>query len=158
MPSKDTRFKKGKSGNPKGRPKSKASPDIFLEEFVSEINEVIAVSIDGRTQKMSVLRALLKQLLAKAASGDVPAIKEVLNRLIGVLAALSSAEPKDTYNFNDHDREVINYVYSELTAEAGPATSEPAARDVEPDGQYSSEPRGERDADAWSEDEGSVSN
>ena len=158
MSSKDTRFKKGQSGNPRGRPKGAKNAQTFAADFLSEANEQIAVSINGRPQTMTIVRAGMKQLLGKAAAGDLPAIKHVLERLEKLEADARRSAPQEAFNFTERDREIINYVYAELTAEAHPASSDPVARDVQPDGEHAFEPGRERDADAQSEDEGSVSN
>lgn len=133
MSSKKTQFKKGRSGNPKGRPRGAQSADTYAAEFLSEANAPIAVSVDGRRQTMSVLRAGMKQLLTKAAAGDLPAIKEVLNRFLAIQAAEAKAGPKETYSYNARDREIIDYVYSEITAQADPAEEGNFAADTAPE-------------------------
>jgi len=65
-------FKKGQSGNPKGRPKM---PD--LKEAISKI---LAEEKDG----MQALEAVIKALRAKAVKGDVRAAKELLDRAYGI--------------------------------------------------------------------------
>ena len=64
-------FKKGQSGNPKGRPK--------LPDLSQAIAKVLAEEKDG----MSALEAILKALRAKAAKGDVRAAQELLDRGFG---------------------------------------------------------------------------
>ena len=64
-------FKKGQSGNPKGRPKM---PD--LKEAIAKI---LAEEKDGVT----ALEAILAALRAKAAKGDVRAAQELLDRGFG---------------------------------------------------------------------------
>lgn len=117
MPSKNTQFKKGKSGNPKGRPKGSRSTQNFAADFLSEANEQIAVSIDGKRQTMSVVRAGMKQLLPKAAAGELSAIKQVLERAEALEAAQAEARPKETFAYTERDREIITYVYENLATE-----------------------------------------
>lgn len=74
-PPKTTRFKKGQSGNPKGRPKGSLNVDTT---FQSLIEERVAATENGRRRSMSMMEVILKRLLAKAASGDLKAIPLVL--------------------------------------------------------------------------------
>ena len=64
-------FKKGQSGNPKGRPKM---PDLS-----EAIAKVLAEEKDGIT----ALELILAALRAKAAKGDVRAAQELLDRGFG---------------------------------------------------------------------------
>ena len=66
MPSSDTWFKPGQSGNPAGRPKSKP--------FRDALNEAI---------KEQGLLPAAQALVAKANSGDVAALKELADRIDG---------------------------------------------------------------------------
>ena len=68
-PPKQTRFKPGQSGNPRGRPSGTRNLKTDLAE---ELAERIAISEGGRRQAVSKQRGMLKQLMAKALKGDVP--------------------------------------------------------------------------------------
>jgi hypothetical protein len=65
-------FKKGTSGNPKGRPKGAKNQAALLEAIV---NAVIPVTENGRKKMISKREAALIQLANKAAGGDLRAIK-----------------------------------------------------------------------------------
>ena len=67
----NTPFKKGQSGNPKGRPK--------LPDLSEAIAKILAEEKDGVT----ALEAILAALRAKAAKGDVRAAQELLDRGFG---------------------------------------------------------------------------
>ena len=74
-PPKSTQFKKGASGNPKGRPKgSKNLTSIFLKESSQRIN----VNGPRGTRKVTKLEAAAMQLSNKAAQGDLRAMRELL--------------------------------------------------------------------------------
>jgi Family of unknown function (DUF5681) len=60
-------FKKGQSGNPKGRRKGSHSVESLL---FRELNELVAVQEGGRRRSISKLEAVVKQVANKAASGD----------------------------------------------------------------------------------------
>jgi hypothetical protein len=74
-PPKATQFRKGQSGNPQGRPKTNRTLALDLAD---ELREKVTVREKGRSQSVSMRRALLKSLLAKAKKGDTRAIKDVL--------------------------------------------------------------------------------
>jgi len=74
-PPKATRFKRGKSGNPKGRPKGSLN---LATDLTAELGEHITVREDGRPRKVSKQRALIKSLMAKALQGDVRATTSLL--------------------------------------------------------------------------------
>ena len=66
-PPKETRFTKGKSGNPKGRP---AGSKNLAATFFKICGEEIKVTERGRIRTMKKGDAILHQLVNKAASGD----------------------------------------------------------------------------------------
>jgi len=74
-PPKATRFQKGKSGNPRGRPKGSLN---LATDLASELGELITVSEHGRPRRVSKQRALIKSLMAKALQGDIRAATAVL--------------------------------------------------------------------------------
>ena len=70
-PPKTTRFKTGKSGNPKGRPKGSTN---LATDLSAELNEQITVREGGQARRVTKQRALIKALTAQALQGDVRAI------------------------------------------------------------------------------------
>jgi hypothetical protein len=70
-PPKSTQFKKGRSGNPKGRPKKKHNAkQSFHEVFARKI----LATVDGKRQYIDGMEALFLHLRAKASAGDLKAI------------------------------------------------------------------------------------
>jgi len=81
-PPRSTQFKKGHSGNPKGRPKGKRNLATVLEKM---LHEKVIINENGRRKTVTKLEAAMKQLANKAASGDRHAVKQLieLDRSIG---------------------------------------------------------------------------
>jgi hypothetical protein len=90
-PPKHSQFAKGRSGNPKGRPKG---PRNIGQVFRNELNRRIPVSENGKHQTITKLEATIKQMVNKAASGDARAINTLLQlaRELGDLELSTIAE------------------------------------------------------------------
>lgn len=75
-PPKKTQFQRGRSGNPKGRPKQKRTLNAKIEH---ELKQTIAVTENGRSTKVSKGDALVKTLIARALKGDIRSVQIVIN-------------------------------------------------------------------------------
>jgi hypothetical protein len=75
-PPKHTRFAKGKSGNPLGRPKGSHNATTVFDKAC---RERIRVTINGKLSYLTKYEAALMQLMNKAAAGDLRAMQLVLN-------------------------------------------------------------------------------
>ena len=71
-----TRFKKGVSGNPKGRPKGSLN---LAAMFTKTLRERVVINEHGRRRTVTKLEAALKQLVNKAASGDLRALAQLVD-------------------------------------------------------------------------------
>lgn len=71
------KFKKGKSGNPSGRPKGSKNFTTFLD---IEMNEVIGVTEHGEHKRIPRCHASAKQFANKAVMGDIKMLPILLNR------------------------------------------------------------------------------
>jgi len=69
-PPESTRFKKGHSGNPKGRPKGSRN---LASDLAAELEEKITIREDGKARRVSKQRGWIKSLMAKALQGNVRA-------------------------------------------------------------------------------------
>ena len=75
-PPRHTRFEKGRSGNPKGRPSgSKNMSTLFTEA----LNETVIIAENGARRKISKRQAIVKQIVNKAAKGDWRCTKLLLD-------------------------------------------------------------------------------
>ena len=85
-PPKHSRFKKGRSGNPKGRPKGKKNLATVLDGI---LNERIRIKEGDKILKITKGEAMLKRLVQKALNGDVKAT----NLMMIALRQFSEDEP-----------------------------------------------------------------
>lgn len=67
-PPKSTRFQKGKSGNPKGRPKGSRTINALLERA---LDAPVTIIDAGRAITIEQRAALFKALVARAIKGDI---------------------------------------------------------------------------------------
>jgi Family of unknown function (DUF5681) len=75
-PPEHSRFVKGKSGNPKGRPKERKN---LKTDFGEVLREMIIIRVGDRTMKVTKQRALALSLVARGIKGDSRAINIALN-------------------------------------------------------------------------------
>jgi Family of unknown function (DUF5681) len=71
-PPERTRFKKGQSGNPQGRPKGTLNMATVLERT---LREKVVINENGKRKTITKLEAAIKQLSNKAASGELKALQ-----------------------------------------------------------------------------------
>jgi hypothetical protein len=67
-------FHKGRSGNPKGRPKGSKNLATLLTEA---LDEKVQVTEDGKRRRVTKRELVIKQLVNKSASADLRAIKQL---------------------------------------------------------------------------------
>jgi len=71
-PPEATRFKKGQSGNPKGRRKGSLN---VATVFAQTLREKVVVNENGQRKTITKFEAAIKQFVNKAASGDLRALQ-----------------------------------------------------------------------------------
>jgi hypothetical protein len=74
-PPKHSQFRKGISGNPKGRPKGTRNLATVL---ANALQERVIINENGRRRTVTKLDAAVKQLVDKAASGDLAAMRPLM--------------------------------------------------------------------------------
>jgi hypothetical protein len=98
-------FHKGRSGNPKGRPKGSKNLATLLTEA---LDEKVQVTEDGKRRRVTKRELVIKQLVNKSASADLRAIKQLTDIVERAerRAGDSQAAPP-TQAFTAADEEVI---------------------------------------------------
>lgn len=85
-PPKETQFKPGQSGNPRGRPKKAAKNPLAI--FLDILNEKIVVREGDKTRRISKFEAIFHALTLKAMKGDPKAANQMITlfRMSGIIA------------------------------------------------------------------------
>lgn len=81
-PPKKNQFKKGKSGNPNGRPKGGKN---LKTDILEELAERIAIQESGKIKKITKQRAMVKSLVAKGIKGDAKATTSLFAMVLKML-------------------------------------------------------------------------
>ena len=128
-PPKQSRFRKGQSGNPKGRPKASRNIKTIARKV---LNQPVPVTIDGKTRHVTSLEAMLEQMRRDAFKGDRYARKALLD-----LAREYNSEELETglKSIGEDDARILENYRLRLLRQStpGPAASEPAATTEEDD-------------------------
>jgi Family of unknown function (DUF5681) len=85
-----TRFRKGQSGNPKGRGKGTKN---FATIFMKAMSQSVTITENGKRRKISKLDAAVTQLANDAARGDKKAIQLVFALLQALEPAIEAQRP-----------------------------------------------------------------
>ena len=111
-----TRFRKGESGNRKGRPKSTKNLKTDLNE---ELREKVTLKDGDRTRKISKQRAIVKTLVNKTLKGDARAASTLIN-LVCRTSDLGASEITDTEPLTKDELEVLAELENELVRKQSP--------------------------------------
>jgi hypothetical protein len=103
-PPRDTRFPKGQSGNPRGRPSGAKNLKTLLSEA---LNEPVIVTENGGRRKVTKRQAIITQLVNRSATADFRAIKILLDMLREIENQTEPAAP-ETSAFSEADEEVLD--------------------------------------------------
>jgi|ERR1044071_6352300 len=103
-PPKHTRFKKGRSGNPRGRPSGAKNLATLFSEA---LDEKVTVTEHGRRRKISKREAVVAQLVNKSAQADLKATQILLSMMQDIERRGEKSEPA---SLSDADRQVLQFI------------------------------------------------
>jgi hypothetical protein len=109
-PPKDTQFKKGMSGNPKGRPKGSKNLRTLIMEAA---RDHVTATVGGKTRKISKIQATTMQLATKAAGGDHAAMSKFLDWIDEIETRAAAAKPTQ-FPLSEPDLEVLRAAYERM--------------------------------------------
>ena len=107
------RFRKGHSGNPKGRPKGSQRAIILLSKA---LGEKVVINENGLRKKVTKYQAATMQVANKAASGDLPAYR-YLNEMLREADANENASGAQQPELGELDQEVIEGIRQRILRE-----------------------------------------
>ena len=109
-PPKHTQFRKGTTGNPKGRPKGSKNLSTYLMEAA---RDQVSATVGGKTRKISKIQATAMQLATKAAGGDQAAIGKFLDWMDEIETRAAAAKPSQ-FPLSAPDIEVLRAAYERM--------------------------------------------
>jgi hypothetical protein len=118
-PPEATRFKKGVSGNPKGRPKGSVNVATALTKA---LREKVVINENGRRRTVTKLEAAVKQLVNKAAGGDLRALRHLTELARDAEAKQNLAEVQPDA-LNELDRTVMQGILQRFEMNESPSSS-----------------------------------
>jgi ribosomal protein S20 len=122
-PPQSTRFKPGRSGNPKGRPKGSLNIRTLL---ASTLRERVVINENGQRKAVTKLEAALKQLTNKAASGDLRAILQLVGLATEAEEKENMATPQKTVT-GEIDQKVMQGILDRFQVANEPEEGQHAA-------------------------------
>jgi hypothetical protein len=105
-PPRHTRFAKGQSGNPRGRPPGAKNLKTLLSEA---LNETVIVSENGGRRKVTKRQAIITQLVNRSATADFRAIKILLDIVRDIERQTEPTTP-ETADFSEADEKVLEQI------------------------------------------------
>ena len=110
-PPERTRFKKGQSGNPRGRPKGTLNVATAL---MKTLREKVVITENGRRKTVSKLEAAFKQLVNLAAAGDLRAI-QLLSGLARSVEERPNQQPDQQVELGEADQKVLESILRRIS-------------------------------------------
>jgi uncharacterized protein DUF5681 len=105
-----SKFRAGRSGNPKGRPKGARNSSSLLNQA---LDERVIVKEGGRQKTITKREAAFKQLVNKAAAGDQRAIQLLMNELRQLQQRTDHA-PAEPAPLREGELEIMNQLITRI--------------------------------------------
>jgi|GraSoi2013_115cm_1033766.scaffolds.fasta_scaffold304098_1 hypothetical protein len=109
-PPKHAQYKKGQTGNERGRPKGSKNLTTLMMEAA---HHPVTAMIGGKKRTISTLSATIMQLAKKAASGEHRATVKFLDYVDKIESRAAAARPTQ-YPLSEPDLEVLSAVYERM--------------------------------------------
>jgi hypothetical protein len=110
-PPRSTRFKKGQSGNPRGRPSGSKNLSTLLSEA---LNEPVILTENGKHRKVTKREAIVRQVVNCSATPDWRAVKIVFD-LLRDIEGQTEPVSTETSAFTAAGKEVIEQLKARLS-------------------------------------------
>lgn len=107
-PQRDTRFRPGQSGNPKGRPKGSLSFQTLIER---ELRKSIVFNENGRQKRLTKQEIIVRRLAHDGIHGDYKAIALLMK--LANIASISDSDLPDT-NVAMPDKSMLKLIAKRL--------------------------------------------
>lgn len=123
-PPKHSRFKKGQSGNRRGRPKGARN---LKTDLLDEFAEEIVVREGGRALTLSKQRALVKSLMAKGLNGDDRVAAKLFDFHLRLNGTEADGDETDI-ELSEDEQAILRTLETRILRKAGikpPATNKP---------------------------------
>lgn len=110
-PPSSSRFKKGQSGNPRGRTKGVKNIFTSLQKLA---NTKVTINENGNRKSITKQEAALLQLINKAASGDLKAIQQFVNLMMLMEGKVPPSGAADVFPVSKEDQEIIRQIAQKM--------------------------------------------
>lgn len=109
-PPKHTQFKKGQSGNPKGKPKGHKN---FKTDLKEALGAKIPITIDGKKKSITKQRAIIESTIHRSLQGNDKARANLFSLIIRSLEA--DVEAEEMPDLTAQDLEILKRYETRLT-------------------------------------------
>jgi hypothetical protein len=114
-PPRHTRFRKGQSGNPRGRPAGSKNLATILAKA---LDETVVVTENGRRRRIPKREAIVTQLVNRSAQADLKAVQILLGMIHDIERRGEDATPNKS-SFTEEDQQIIAQLKARLGGERG---------------------------------------
>jgi ABC-type uncharacterized transport system involved in gliding motility auxiliary subunit len=137
-----SRFQKGQSGNPKGRPKHIKNLKTILNE---EINAKVSYSENGKMTKASKTQLAIKSAINKAVKGDLKALQLITRMMENLLPSSlhgdDNKKEKIERDLSQADLEILSAFNIPLETPSTQASNSPQSADTDEAGMSKPRPK-----------------